>query len=69
MRNAAIRTGVKSAIKSAREAIATRDPKKAGEALRQAVRTISKAASKGVLHPRNAARRVARLAKSLAAPT
>jgi small subunit ribosomal protein S20 len=37
--------------------------------LRQAVRTISKAASKGVLHPRNAARRVARLAKSLAAPT
>jgi small subunit ribosomal protein S20 len=60
---------VKNAIKSAREMIASRDPQKAEQALRQAVRTISKAASKGVLHPRNAARRVARLAKSLAAPS
>ena len=60
---------MKHAIKSAREMIASRDPQKAEQALRQAVRTISKAASKGVLHPRNAARRVARLAKSLAAPS
>ena len=58
---------MKSAIKSAREAIVSRDPQKAALALRQAVRAINKAASKGVIHSRNAARRVARLAKSLAA--
>ena len=66
LRNASVRTAVRSAVKRARDAIAGKDPIKAGEALRAATRTLGKAASKGVLHPRNAARRIARLAHSLA---
>ncbi|MFZ5468210.1 MAG: 30S ribosomal protein S20 [Myxococcota bacterium] len=64
-RNTAVRTSVKGAIKKAREAIATKDLNKAREAFRAAEATISKAASKGVLHAKNASRRIARLAKSL----
>jgi small subunit ribosomal protein S20 len=65
-RNASVKTSVKSAIKKAREAIASKDPKKAKEALVLATRTIDKAASKGVLHAKNASRRISRLAKSAA---
>lgn len=64
-RNATVRTQVKSAVKKAREAVASKDPQKAKDALREATRTIDKAASKGVLHARNASRRIARLAKAL----
>jgi small subunit ribosomal protein S20 len=64
-RNTAVRTTVKSALKKAREAIAAKDPAKAQEAFRLAAKTINKAASKGVLHARNASRHIARLAKSL----
>ena len=64
-RNTAVRTGVKSAIKKAREAIASKDPQKAAEALKLATRTIDKAASKGVLHAKNASRKIARLAHAV----
>ncbi|HET9035595.1 MAG TPA: 30S ribosomal protein S20 [Myxococcaceae bacterium] len=60
-RNQAVRTQVKSAVKRAREALAAKDPAKAQEALRAAARTLDKAASKGVLHKKNASRRIARL--------
>ena len=39
----------------------SRDPAKAQEALRAAARTLDRAASKGVLHKKNASRRIARL--------
>jgi small subunit ribosomal protein S20 len=64
-RNTTVRTGVKTAVKKAREAIAAKDPNKAAEAVAAATRILQKAASKGVLHTRNASRRIARLAKSL----
>ncbi len=63
-RNAAVRTTVKNAVKAAREAIASKDPAKATQALAAAARTLNTAASKGVLHVRNASRRIARLAKA-----
>jgi small subunit ribosomal protein S20 len=66
-RNTAVRTGVKTAIKKAREAIASKDPAKAREALRAAAKVIDQAASKGVLHARNASRKIARLSKSITA--
>jgi small subunit ribosomal protein S20 len=66
-RNLSVRTGVKTAVKKAREAIATKDPAKAKEALRLATQTIDKAASKGVLHAKNASRRIARLAEQVSA--
>ena len=61
-RNQAVRTQVKSAVKKAREALASKDPARLQEALRAAARTLDKAASKGVLHAKNASRRIARLA-------
>jgi small subunit ribosomal protein S20 len=64
LRNNAVRTTVKSAVKKAREALTSRDPQKIKEALQEASRTINRAASKGVLHSRNASRRIARLAKA-----
>ena len=65
-RNTSVRTGVKNVLKTAREAIKSADPKKAATALQDAARTLHKAATKGVLHPRNAARRIARLSQALA---
>lgn len=65
-RNATVRTAVKSAVKKAREAIASKDPQKAKDALLSATKTINKAASKGVLHASNASRRISRLAKAVA---
>jgi small subunit ribosomal protein S20 len=63
-RNTTVRTTVKGALKKARETIATKDAAKTPEALKDAIRTLAKAASKGVLHPRNASRRIARLTKA-----
>ena len=63
-RNTTVRTSVKGALKKAREAISTKDAGKTGDALKDAVRTLNKAASKGVIHPRNASRRIARLTKA-----
>ncbi len=62
-RNVQVRTGVKSAVKKAREAIG-RDPAAADPAVKAAVRTLAKAASKGVLHKNAASRRISRLAKA-----
>jgi small subunit ribosomal protein S20 len=70
-RNLHWRSTVKTAIKKSREATAaaaaTKDPAKAKELLKAAERTLKKAASKGAVHPRNAQRHVARLAKAVAA--
>jgi small subunit ribosomal protein S20 len=67
-RNAAVRTQVRNAVKKAREAIASKDPQKVKAAMQDAMRTLDKAASKGVLHARNASRRIARLAAAAATP-
>jgi small subunit ribosomal protein S20 len=61
-RNQSVRTSVKSAVKKAREALASKDPARIQEAFRAADRTLNQAASKGVLHKKNASRRIARLA-------
>jgi small subunit ribosomal protein S20 len=63
-RNQSVRTAAKGAVRKAREALATKDPAKVQEALRNAARVLNQAASKGVLHSRNAARRIARLTKA-----
>jgi small subunit ribosomal protein S20 len=64
-RNVQVRTTVKTALKRAREAIASKDPAKAREAVRMAASALSKAKSKGVLHAQNASRRIARLSHQL----
>ncbi len=57
----------KGAVKKARAAIEGKDPEKISEALHNAEKLLRKAASKGVIHPRNASRRISRLASAAAA--
>lgn len=65
-RNVQVRTGVKSAVKKVREAIARGDGAAAKQALHTAERAIGKASSKGVVHRNAASRRISRLAKAVA---
>ena len=63
-RNVQVRTGLKSAVKKAREAIVQADPAAAKQAVATALRTLDKAASKGIIHKNAAARRISRMAKA-----
>jgi small subunit ribosomal protein S20 len=63
--NVQVRTGLKSAVKKAREAIAHSDPA-AKPTVQAAVRTLDRAASRGIIHKNAAARRISRLAKAAA---
>ncbi len=66
LRNRINKTKVKNAVKAARAAIG--EPAEIGaEALRLAMRALDKAAQKGSLHPKNAARRIARLSRQMSA--
>jgi small subunit ribosomal protein S20 len=71
-RNSAVKTAVKNALKVARAAIASGDAAKAKTAVSAASSVLDMAATKGVLHAKNASRRIGRLAhaasKKVAAP-
>ena len=64
-RNRAARTRVKNAIKEVRAAITSSDRAQAGEALVKATSMLSKAAGKGALHWKKAARKISRLARAV----
>lgn len=64
-RNTHWRSTVKTAIKKVRDALETKDPAKAKDALKVAEKTLQKAATKGAIHSRNASRHVSRLSKSV----
>ncbi len=61
LRNRAVKSATKTAIKRATDSIAGGDIDAAREAVRAAISTLDRAAQKGVLHPNNAARRKSRL--------
>lgn len=65
LRNKAVRTRVRGAIKSVRQAIEAKDQEAARTALTAAEPIIDQAASKGVLPKRTAARKISRLAKKV----
>lgn len=66
--NRTIRTRARTFVKKAKTAIkADSSAETTVEAVRQAVRDLDKAASSGVIHARNAARRKSRLMAQLAA--
>jgi small subunit ribosomal protein S20 len=65
-RNVQVRTALKSAVKKARESIAQGDSSAVKATLHAALRTLDKAASKGVIHKNAASRRIGRLAKAAA---
>lgn len=62
-KNKSIRSEVKTATKKVEAAVAANDKAVAVEALKSATSVIEAAASKGVYHKNNAARKVSRLAK------
>ena len=66
-RNQVVRTRVRHAVRELREVIAKKDTANAETMLRDTMKTIDKAVTKGVLHRNNAARRISRLSQQVAA--
>ncbi len=64
-RNKAIKSKVKTAIKKVNESVASGEKEVAKENLQKAITEISKAATKGVYHKKNSARKISRLTKSV----
>ena len=65
LNNRAWRSRARTFVKKAREAISEPGTDDAAEATRLAIKELDKAASKGVIHHRNAARRKSRLMRQL----
>jgi small subunit ribosomal protein S20 len=63
-RNKAVRTALKTSTKKVRTAVAARDADEALTRQREAARALDKAAGRGIVHKRTAARRKSRLAKA-----
>lgn len=61
LRNRAVKSATKTAVKKANEAIVSGDLNAARDAVRAAIVTLDKAAAKGVIHANNAARHKSRL--------
>jgi small subunit ribosomal protein S20 len=66
-RNRAVRTRTRHVVRELRETIAGGDADSAATKLREVVQTLSKAATKGVLHRNSASRRIARLSRQVQA--
>ncbi len=65
IRNSHVKSTMKSTIKKVLVALKDKDKEQLQNAFRKAVCSIDSAASKGVIHRNNAARRVSRLAKKV----
>ncbi len=65
LRNRGIKSAVRTQVKTVREAVASKDPAAAAKALNEAAVAIAKAASKGALPKKTAARKVSRLASAV----
>ncbi len=65
VKNASWKTRLKTEVRKSRTLVTTKS-EEAAEQVRVASRLLDKAATKGVIHPRQAARRKSRLAQSLA---
>ena len=63
MRNKAIRSAVKTAIKKFELALKVKPTEETKELLRQAVRALDKAVTKGVIHKNTASRKKSRLTR------
>jgi small subunit ribosomal protein S20 len=66
LRNKAVKSSLKTAIRKAREAAAAGDQEKAVEYQRAAARQLDKAVSKGVIHKNQAANKKSALASKVA---
>lgn len=66
MRNKAVKSSLKTAVRKFREAADVGDADAATEAMRAACRQLDRAASKGVIHKNQAANRKSAIAKRVA---
>jgi small subunit ribosomal protein S20 len=66
-RNKAVRTALKTSTKKVRTAAAAGEVDEAAALQREAARALDKAAAKGIVHKRTAARRKSRLARAASA--
>ncbi len=66
LRNKAVKSSLKTAIRKAREAAAAGDVEKANVAAREAARKLDRAVSKGVIHKNQAANKKSALASQVA---
>ncbi|MFD0023808.1 30S ribosomal protein S20 [Streptomyces sp. NPDC058382] len=66
LRNKAVKSSLKTAIRKAREAVVAGDVEKANVAVRDASRALDKAVSKGVIHKNAAANKKSALATKAA---
>ena len=66
-RNQVVRTRVRHAVRELRQTIAQKDTPTAAAQLQSVMKTLDKAVTKGVLHRNNAARRISRLSRQVAA--
>jgi small subunit ribosomal protein S20 len=64
-RNRIVRARARTEVKKAKSLMHQGDIETARQATLEAIRTLDKAASKGIVHPNNAARRKSRLVKQL----
>ncbi|AOW86906.1 MULTISPECIES: 30S ribosomal protein S20 [Streptomyces] len=67
LRNKAVKSSLKTAIRKTREAVAAGDAEKATAYQRVAARELDKAVSKGVIHKNQAANKKSALAQKVAA--
>ncbi|MEE6282430.1 30S ribosomal protein S20 [Georgenia sunbinii] len=67
LRNQGVKSEVKTHVRRVREAISGGDKDAAAAALQAAGRKLDKAASKGVIHANQAAKRKSKLAKQISA--
>jgi small subunit ribosomal protein S20 len=67
LRNRAGRSAVRSTVKGAREALGGKSAESAN-AVREAIRSLDRAVTKGIIHRNTAARRKSALARKLNAP-
>ncbi len=65
VRNKSTRSLIKTNVTKAEKIIFSSEPQPAQQAVATAVRSLDKAAEKGIIHPNNAARRKSRLMKKL----
>jgi small subunit ribosomal protein S20 len=61
--NNAVKSSIKTGVKTVLEAVETKDPEAAKAALTKIVPMIAKASAKGAFHKKTASRKISRLAK------
>ena len=65
IRNKAVRSSIKTIVKKVESAIASGNKEDAGKSLIDAIKTITKAVSKGVIHKNTASRKISRLTRKV----